>query len=79
MLHDKRLHYYFLFLMQREWAKEDGQSRTTDKYNSRKQDVKMVVNILINNKELFTINTQYISYAKIYARIEEETVGLLNY
>lgn len=75
MLHDKRLHYCLLFLTQREWAKEDGQSRTTDKYNSRKQNVKMVVNILINNKELFTINTQYISYAKIYARIEEETVS----
>lgn len=75
MLHDKRLHYSFLFLTQREWAEEDGQRRITEKYNSRKQDVKMVVNILINNKELFTVNTQYISYAYIYARIEKETVS----
>lgn len=75
MLHDKRLHYCFLSLTRREWAEEDAQSRITDKYNSRKQYVKMVVNILINNKELFTVNTQYINYAKIYARIEEETVS----
>lgn len=39
----------------------------------------MVVNILINNKELFTVNTQHISYADIYTRIEEETVSDLIY
>lgn len=75
LLHDKRLHYCFLFQTQREWAEGDAQSRITDKYNSRKRDVKMVVNILINNKELFTVNTQCINYAKIYARVEEETVS----
>lgn len=62
-----------------ERAEEAAQNGITDKYKSGKQTVKMVVNILINNKELFTVNTQHITYAEIYALIEEETVSDLIY
>lgn len=58
-----------------ERAEEAAQNGITEKYNSRRQAVKMVVNIFINNKELFTVNTQHISYDDIYTRIEEETVS----